>query len=372
MGFNLWTVLFSCLAFQSLITGNVFIWHFGRKEKSTRFIGIILLMFGLTLVEYVLFWTHYQKIFPYFIAISVAFPLCFGPLFYLYFRQLLTPQPIDKKYLWHFLPAIIRFAYQIPLYVAPAAKKFELLKMENFKGEHLFFQNIMPWIETGQMLIYGVLILVFLRQHNMLTEMRKWANYVLFFYVGYILSISSYYVLVHFSFFNPAWDYGISFMMAAFIAFVAIFAYIQIPIFEGYRLQEMPTVLISPKYEHTKLSPLLIQELTKKLTSLMEGEKLYIENDLGLEKLAQRVGTNRHILSQFLNEHLGLSFFEYINSLRIAAAKELLTTTAKQELNVIEIAYQVGFNNKVSFNQAFKKITGRTPTEFRAERELNP
>jgi AraC-like DNA-binding protein len=60
-----------------------------------------------------------------------------------------------------------------------------------------------------------------------------------------------------------------------------------------------------------------------------------------------------------------MSFFEYINSLRIEEAKSLLADPNKHKLNVIEIAYQVGFNNKVTFNTTFKKSTGITPTEYR-------
>ena len=66
-----------------------------------------------------------------------------------------------------------------------------------------------------------------------------------------------------------------------------------------------------------------------------------------------------------INEHLGASFFEYVNQLRIEEAKRLLTETTRSDLHVIEAAYMVGFNNKVSFNTAFKKATGMTPTEYR-------
>lgn len=371
MTFNLWTILFTCLSFQSFVTGNIFIWHFGQKEKSHRYIGAILLMFGLTLAEYVLYWTQYQKVFPYFIGISNAFPFAFGPIFYLYFRELWLQKKAEKKDLIHFLPTILLFAYHIPLYIAPVAQKFKLLKTEWFVGEHFFFQNIMPWLQITQMLVYVGFIYVFLRKNEMLIEMQKWANWVLAFYIGYIFSFATYYILIHFAFFSPEWDYAISFTMAAFIAFVAIFAYIQPPIFQGYKLQEVAEIFVSPKYENTQLSAILVQELNGKLTQLMQSENLYLENDLGLEKLAQKVGTNKHILSQFLNEHLQLSFFEYINRLRIGAAKCLLSTTSKQELTIIEIAYQVGFNNKVSFNQAFKKVTGLTPTEFRNKNEVN-
>ncbi|MBK9046995.1 MAG: AraC family transcriptional regulator [Bacteroidetes bacterium] len=56
-----------------------------------------------------------------------------------------------------------------------------------------------------------------------------------------------------------------------------------------------------------------------------------------------------------------------MNALRIEEAKSLLANPQKHKVNVIEIAYQVGFNNKVTFNSTFKKSTGLTPTEFRKQ-----
>ena len=96
----------------------------------------------------------------------------------------------------------------------------------------------------------------------------------------------------------------------------------------------------------------------------MQTNKLYIQSDISLDKLATSTGISKHYLSQAINENLKMNFFEYINTLRINEAKELLLKP-KEELNVIEVAYQVGYNNKVSFNKAFKTITGVTPTEFR-------
>jgi len=76
---------------------------------------------------------------------------------------------------------------------------------------------------------------------------------------------------------------------------------------------------------------------------------------------------SKHQLSQVINEQTGMNFFEYVNQHRIGEARQLLSATSKKELNIIDIAYEVGFNNKVSFNTAFKKITGKTPTSFRNE-----
>ena len=99
----------------------------------------------------------------------------------------------------------------------------------------------------------------------------------------------------------------------------------------------------------------------------MREKKYFLYPDLNLDKLSELTGTNKHCLSQAINEHLDMNFFEYLNSLRIEEAKQLLAS--EKDYTIIEIAYQVGYNNKVSFNKAFKNLTGFTPTEYRQRQQ---
>nr|WP_247666498.1 helix-turn-helix domain-containing protein [Aquimarina sp. MMG015] len=74
--------------------------------------------------------------------------------------------------------------------------------------------------------------------------------------------------------------------------------------------------------------------------------------------------TTRHNTSQIINEHFNLNFFELINKYRIEEAKELLKGEKHKKFNIIDIAYEVGFNNKVTFNKSFKKYNNITPSEY--------
>lgn len=105
----------------------------------------------------------------------------------------------------------------------------------------------------------------------------------------------------------------------------------------------------------------------KKLTRLMEVEKIYREEDLSLHTLAERLSLPPHQLSQLLNENLERSFSDYINSYRIEEAKEMLSSSTSAEKKIIVIAFDVGFNTKVAFYNAFKKFTGMTPSEFKKQ-----
>ena len=65
------------------------------------------------------------------------------------------------------------------------------------------------------------------------------------------------------------------------------------------------------------------------------------------------------------------NFFDFINGYRIKEAKRLLVDPKGELLTILAIAEEVGFNSKSSFNTAFKKITGMTPTEYKKSVSLN-
>jgi AraC-like DNA-binding protein len=70
-------------------------------------------------------------------------------------------------------------------------------------------------------------------------------------------------------------------------------------------------------------------------------------------------------LSVLINQHLNQHFFDFVNEYRIEEEKLLLKNPEKKEFTVLDILYEVGFNSKSSFNTAFKKHTGLTPTQFK-------
>jgi len=59
-----------------------------------------------------------------------------------------------------------------------------------------------------------------------------------------------------------------------------------------------------------------------------------------------------------------MNFFNLINKFRIEEAREILRNDINKNLNIIDVAYDVGFNNKVTFNKAFKEETSLTPTQY--------
>jgi AraC-like DNA-binding protein len=102
----------------------------------------------------------------------------------------------------------------------------------------------------------------------------------------------------------------------------------------------------------------------KELTLLMDTDKPYFDPDLTLNELAEKLEISPRELSFILNSELKLSFFNFVNKYRLTEAKQMLADPSNKK-TILEILYQVGFNNKSAFNRVFKEFTGFTPTEFR-------
>ncbi|WP_318310403.1 helix-turn-helix domain-containing protein [Flagellimonas crocea] len=121
----------------------------------------------------------------------------------------------------------------------------------------------------------------------------------------------------------------------------------------------------SIKYEKTGLSEAFSQELKDKLENVMSEEKLYLNHELRLGDIADLLNISRHHASQVINENFNMSFYDYVNSYRIEEAKSKLGSSFENtSTSISDVAYQCGFNNRVSFYKAFKKITRITPKEF--------
>lgn len=107
------------------------------------------------------------------------------------------------------------------------------------------------------------------------------------------------------------------------------------------------------------------------LEKLMNDEKLYLQNDITLDKVSILLHTNRLYLSKAINNTYKINFNVYINDLRIKEAIRIISSGDHKNLNVFGIANKCGFNNRVSFTKAFYKHTGVYPSYFMKHGEFN-
>ena len=119
-------------------------------------------------------------------------------------------------------------------------------------------------------------------------------------------------------------------------------------------------------YQKSGLDDDSAQALAAEIHKAMQDQHLYLEPDLTLSRLAEAAGTSTHITSEVLNKTIGQSFYDFVNQQRIETAKHYL---AEGSSTVLEIAFLSGFNNKVSFNKAFRRFEASTPSEYRRKQQ---
>ena len=119
------------------------------------------------------------------------------------------------------------------------------------------------------------------------------------------------------------------------------------------------------KSRSSSLHPEFINECLKKLEFMMDIDKLYRDETLSLQSLAEKLSLSSHQLSQILNDNLNKNFWDFVNTYRVEEAKRLLRDPERKNRKILSIAFDVGFNTKASFNQVFKRYSGMTPSEYK-------
>jgi AraC-like DNA-binding protein len=104
----------------------------------------------------------------------------------------------------------------------------------------------------------------------------------------------------------------------------------------------------------------------QRLDKRMREHQDFLDNDLTLPMLAERIGASPQLVSQYLNDHLQLSFFDYVNGLRVAEVACRLADPRYDGATLLTLSTDCGFNSKSTFNAAFKRVHGMTPSAWRA------
>jgi AraC-like DNA-binding protein len=119
------------------------------------------------------------------------------------------------------------------------------------------------------------------------------------------------------------------------------------------------------KYAKSSLDSEQLEKYQNRLNGLMKTDKVYLESDLTMPKLADLVHCSVNHLSQAVNSGFGMNFFDFLNSYRIEEAKAMLKQNDPQPQAILDVSFAVGFNSNSAFYTAFKKATGQTPAQFR-------
>lgn len=339
------------------------------NRSANRILSVFILLLTLVLfsrlvyVDGVEIWKKYPHLF-----LLPDIPMfLYGPLFYLYIRRLMGFEKLERWRLWvHFIPAALHLSVLL-FYLFETREAY----MQRLATGNLIELPIAVWASLAQMAVYLSWGFV-LHQKNNQKEARQQRFKIgkkyltTFFILAAICWLTWFYDVIsgEISALPPVsiFNYNIAWVAFSFASFIlAYFAMSRSEVFKNDPADR--------KYEGSSLSEHQLDILEKKLTDLMAKSKPYLDSQLNQQQLANLLGVPSKDLSRLINERLGQNFFDFVNSHRVAEFKRLVRHPDSQQLTFLALAYDAGFNSKTTFNNAFKKLTGMTPAQFKNEVE---
>lgn len=343
------------------------------RNFADRILGVWMLIIGVHLFAYYSFVSGLIYQYPDILWLNMPYPFLHGPMLYLYTLALTNPEKFNtQKWLFHFILPVFILVLHTPLMLKPKAELAELIKNDD-PNEKNFESIISTVLLIASGFFYVFITNRLLSRHkerilNQFSNQEKinlnWLR-VLFYGMG----------LMWFFIIFVGYDPLIFSAASVFTIFIGYYGIKQVGIFTNQNLEVVDNELVEEvvveefnnekkKYAKSGLSEEVAQELHLKLRSLMATEKLYIEPELTLADLANKLDIHPNYLSQIINEMEGVNFYDYINGLRIEEFKRLVAIPENQKYTLLALAYDCGFNSKSAFNRFFKKYTDLSPSEY--------
>jgi AraC-like DNA-binding protein len=331
-----------------------------------------------------------------------------APSLYISILYFVNPIKVFRKIDWlHFIPFLLYvIAENILNYKKESISTIPFLKINNEFS--LIIRDILPFLA----LLYVIKAFMILAKHKKNLKLISSAiNQISLDWLIQFLFILSIIILIWFNdalFGLPYLTQATNFVYAGSVFFLAYFSIKQKAIF-AFKEKDIKQISEVLEYEHyeadikiipevgeaaneidstrditeisavvkekvklKRLSAEQVANLSIQLSSLMVNDKLFLDNDLNLPTVAEKLGISIHEASFLINETAKDNFYNFINKYRVEEAKKLLASTKMEELNILGIAFASGFNSKTTFNTTFKRIVGLSPSQFSKEQKNSP
>lgn len=363
------------------LQGLLFTLFLIRKKLHRHGYAFLLIYFGVMLLQIVLKvmskgWLMQNWDVMY--SMSYQLPFLYGPLAFLFVRQITTRKKFNSIDLLHFVPFLMpttliflrehsQFAEQM-LYTLFGRDKRVVMQLLSLGVYHWFAYKL--WQQHSQSLKKYFSSI----EQLQLNWLRKFI--LLSFSICAVIAITIYFMHVFYPVLH--WMRTGFLALTAFIYWVSYAALTQPDIFSVIhgKAKDEPAIITdlkpklqvhrpAKKYSNSSLPEEEAARIAASLEEMMSTERPYLDPEFTIDKLAKLISTNRHHLSQVLNQKLGLSFYDYVNTYRVNEAKVLLADPARADHKIAAIAYDAGFNSLSAFNDVFKKTTGQTPSQYR-------
>jgi AraC-like DNA-binding protein len=299
------------------------------------------------------------------------------PVFYLYVLSVCYSDfKLKPKYLVHLLPFLIGNVILLPgFYLVNVGSKINLLQNRQsvieLQFNHILFHT--------QIVVYLIAVFMLLRKTKKLyLENYAGANinsYQWLFQFTTALTILYLIALVKNIFKFSEYEYiseGINSGLLIFQLFITCWYLLKALNNPGLfrnidsKLKLVSDIILEDKDSESLAGNEKKQEDTLlKLKQFMIAEKPFLNPSVTIQDISNTIQIPTRELSILINHELDQHFYDFVNSYRIEHAMEIIKDTTKSKVTILEILYEVGFNSKSSFNTAFKKHTGSTPTYYR-------
>lgn len=359
---------------QTIVVAAILICRSGNRVANIS-IGAIVLICSLHFSWPMVIDTNMADIFRWSFWFPYSFLLAIGPLLLIYTKSLSGARFTIRSKDWlHFFPVIVEAGAQL-IFIAQSVRTGELFyDVPGF----LFFRIIEFSAATGSILLYGKQSLVIIGKHESwvienysnkkdvtLYWLYRLIKYFRVLLVSWLVFELSFLIFQQFQLhFIPV--YLLLYVLLLIMSYSCYWIAIQALIKSEVLAEKRPDDFSS---EHTnsyaKLSSAVLTEYATSIGQLMQQEKLFLEETLNLRTLAARVKLDPNLVSYVLNTVMSKSFYDYVNEFRVDEVKRKIEDPAYSHIKIVEIAFEAGFNSKATFNRVFKKLTGKSPTEYK-------
>ncbi len=300
-----------------------------------------------------------------------------GPFLYLYIYSLIDEKfKLYSKNLFHFIPFILfNLFLLISSFFPEISHGIRLDHIEDGHGAPLLFNFFLSLTALSGPVYFVLSIKLFKKldinifnnfstiQNINLDWLRK-----LVYSFGAIWTILISFATIHHIFHLFSWIFctdGLSISLSVFIILIGYFGLRQREIFSDNINDQFITEDKVKKYESSGLKESDAMLYVEKLKNYMDAERPFLNPDLNLPQLAKDLDIPPHHLSQVINKNIGLNFFDFVNRYRIEETKTKMVNSRYDNLSLLGIAFESGFNSKSAFNRIFKNLTGETPSEYK-------
>jgi AraC-like DNA-binding protein len=343
-----------------------------RKIQANFFQGLMIVALAACCFEILLCYTSLIFDMLWLVDFSESLAFLIGPSFYLMIVCLINGKAPTKWFI-HFLPALIWLILQVPFLIQGNAVKynawigayhpagFTFREVEgNFFNPTYHAEFILAHLTVYVLMGFWIILGAFRKRNQSFWRTEQEAFKKMRSSLLQILIVT---ILIFVAKLINKDDTG-DHLFAAYMTVPIYLISFQVVRQSGFLKQ--PNLVEQQKYKSSSLSQDDQSFILEKLKSFMQSEKPFLRTNFSLPDLASQLNVSTHQLSQVINDGMGKSFFEMTAEYRVEEAKKLLKE--KSNIKVEEIAEQVGYNSKSSFNTTFKKLTGKTPSEWRAQR----